>query len=111
MKELNKELKIYELSLIWKEAEYNFAFWDKVNKNLNWDIEYKKSLNTVLKTNNIFEYYLELKRFIALLKDGHTDVSFPEEVYNSPRYNSKYKNIKKRQYFLVITTPIINNLL
>lgn len=88
MKELNKELKIYELSLIWKEAEYNFAFWDKVNKNLNWDIEYKKSLNTVLKTNNIFEYYLELKRFIALLKDGHTDVSFPEEVYNSPRYNS-----------------------
>ena len=31
-------LKIYELSKIWKEAAYNFAFWDKVN--IDWDEEY-----------------------------------------------------------------------
>ena len=36
------ELKIYELSKLWKEAEYNFAFWDKVD--IDWDEEYKKAL-------------------------------------------------------------------
>lgn len=37
---ISNEQKIYELSQIWKDAEYNFAFWDKVN--IDWDAEYKK---------------------------------------------------------------------
>ena len=27
--DISKEQKIYELSLIWREAKYNFAFWNK----------------------------------------------------------------------------------
>ena len=38
---ISDELKIYELSKFWKEAEYNFAFWDKVN--IDWDEEYVQS--------------------------------------------------------------------
>lgn len=82
------ELKIYELSLIWKEAEYNFAFWNKFDKNFHWDEEYKKALSRVIKTKNTYEYYLELMRFVALLKDGHTGVWFPNEIYNSEEYAS-----------------------
>ena len=88
MKNITDEQKIYELSLIWKEAEYNFAFWHKFDKSFNWDEEYKKALERVLKTKNIYEYYKELMRFVALLKDGHTGVWFPKEIINSDDYFS-----------------------
>lgn len=49
MNNITNELKIYELSLIYKEAEYNFAFWNKFDKSFNWDEEYKKALVAVFK--------------------------------------------------------------
>lgn len=86
MKNITDEQKIYELSLIWKEAEYNFAFWHRFDKSFNWDEEYKKALERVLKIDNVYEYYLELMKFLALLKDGHTDVWFPKDIMNSDEY-------------------------
>ena len=82
------ELKIYELSKLWKEAEYNFAFWDKVD--IDWDEEYKKALPRVLAAEDAYEYYRELRRFAALLGDGHTDVSFPEYVWQDAQYFSAF---------------------
>lgn len=86
MKSITDEQKIYELSRIWKEAAYNFAFWDRVD--IDWDEEYKKALGRVLKTKDINEYYLELMRFYALLGDGHTEVRMPMEVLQDPEYFS-----------------------
>ena len=86
MKNIPDSLKIYELSRIWKEAAYNFAFWDKVE--IDWDAEYRKALERVLATDNAYDYYRELKRFLALLNDGHTDVALPGEIYNDPEYCS-----------------------
>lgn len=83
------ELKIYELSLIWKEAAYNFAFWQGLSATLDWDKAYKEALPAVLKTTNIYDYYLELMKFVALLRDGHTDVQFPSCVWESAEYTSK----------------------
>ena len=73
MRTISNEQKIYELSRIWKDAEYNFAFWDKVN--IDWDEEYKKALPRVLATEDIYDYYRELARFVALLGDGHTGIT------------------------------------
>lgn len=78
--------KIYELSKIWKEAAYNFAFWDKVD--IDWDEEYKKALTRVLETKDLYDYYCELKRFVTLLGDGHTDVSFPNEITQDTEFFS-----------------------
>ena len=83
---LTDEQKIYELSMIWKEAEYNFAFWDKLS--INWDEEYKKALPRVLAAKDRYEYYKELMRFITLLGDGHTDVSMPMDIMQDPEYYS-----------------------
>lgn len=82
------ELKIYELSKLWKEAEYNFAFWDKVD--IDWDEEYKKAFPRVLAAKDAYEYYREMRRFAALLCDGHTDVSFPEYVWQDAQYFSAF---------------------
>ena len=78
--------KIFELSKIWKEVAYNFAFWDKTE--IDWDAEYRKALDRVLATKDIYEYYRELMRFTVLLNDGHTEVSFPNWIYQDPEYYS-----------------------
>jgi len=83
------EQKIYELSLIWKEAEYNFAFWEWHVKSLDWDNAYKEALPTILQTKSLHEYYRELMKFVALLRDGHTRVWLPKELDESPQYTSK----------------------
>ncbi|MCL2188528.1 MAG: S41 family peptidase [Defluviitaleaceae bacterium] len=86
---LTPELKIYELSLIWKEAAYNFAFWESLSLTLDWDKAYREALPAVLATQNLYEYYRELQKFIALLRDGHTGIHLPQELYESPEYASK----------------------
>ncbi len=86
MATISDEQKIYELSRIWKDAEYNFAFWDKVT--IDWDEEYKKALPRVLATSDIYEYYRELTRFLALLGDGHTDVTMPMGIMQNAEYFS-----------------------
>ena len=47
--------KIYGLSLIWKEAEYNFPFWKRLT-NLDWDNAYRESLIKIIETKTIREY-------------------------------------------------------
>lgn len=71
MNNISDSQKIFELSKIWKEAAYNFVYWDKLN--INWDEEYKNELVKILETKDLYEYYRELSRFITLLNDGHTD--------------------------------------
>jgi len=82
---LTLEEKIYGLSLLWKEAEYNFAFWDNL-KDLDWSKAYIEALKKVMETNDDREYYLELSKFISLLRDGHTGIKFPDgmlEMYGT----------------------------
>jgi len=95
---ISDELKIYELSLIWKEAEYNFAFWEDLAGSVDWDKAYKTALSAVLKTKNLYEYYLELMKFLAQLRDGHTGVWFPKSIEKSAEYTAK----------LPIRTQLIN---
>ena len=71
--------KLYGLSKFWSEATYNFAFFDQTD--VNWDSAYQAFVPRVLATPNTFEYYRELKRFCALLQDGHTDVWAPDTLF------------------------------
>ena len=77
---LTLDEKIWGLSLIWKEADYNFPFW-KCLGDLDWDRAYKEALPRIIAADTTREYYLELCRFISLLRDGHTAVRFPEKIY------------------------------
>ncbi len=70
--------KLYGLSLFWKEAAYNFAYFDK--SNINWDSAYQAFIPRVMATKNTYEYYRTLQRFCALLKDGHTNVNMPRYI-------------------------------
>lgn len=82
---LTDKEKIYGLSKIWREAEYNFPFWDTI-KDIDWDKEYLDSLDVVIESDDIIDYYLELMKFISKLGDGHTSVQFPMDVYKKMEY-------------------------
>ena len=71
--------KIYGLSKFWQEVNYNFVYFDKIDK-AKWDEAYQKLIVSVPQTRNDYEYYRELQKFCASLKDGHTNVYFPPGI-------------------------------
>jgi len=74
--------RLYGLSLIWQEANYNFAFFERVPE-LDWEAAYQDFILEVIVADDLFTYYDILERFSALLKDGHTGVFPPKSVYLS----------------------------
>jgi C-terminal processing protease CtpA/Prc len=82
---ISDDLKVYELSKIWSEAKYNYAFWDR-HDIFQLDDAYKVALEKVQQTNNLYEYYLELQKFISFLQSGHTGIVFPDTLDNNPEY-------------------------
>lgn len=71
--------KIYGLSKFWQEVNYNFIYLDKLDRE-QWDTRYRDFITTVQNTKNDYEYYRELQKFCALLKDGHTNIYFPRGI-------------------------------
>ena len=82
--------KIYGLSKFWQEVNYNFIYLDKVDKTM-WNNRYKELITTVQLTKNDYEYYRELQKFCALLKDGHTNVYFPKGIEQMTRMFGDYR--------------------
>ncbi len=83
--DLSEAERLYGLSLFWQEANYNFAFFDQV-PDLDWDATYQAFIPEVLAAESTYEYYRVLRRFAALLQDGHTSVNFPRAF----RYRESY---------------------
>jgi C-terminal processing protease CtpA/Prc len=81
-KDLNYMEKLYGLSLLWKEIDYNFAYFSGVPE-LNWDQTYRDFIPRVIETKSTYAYYRELQRFCAMLKDGHTLIVGPDFVTRS----------------------------
>lgn len=80
--QLSNTEKVYGLSKFWQETNYNFIYLNKVNKN-EWDSLYKEYIIKVQETKNDYEYYRLLQKFCAYLKDGHTNVYFPQKIQDS----------------------------
>lgn len=79
---LSEVEKIAGLSKCWSEVKYNFVYFDKLS--FDWDSLFQATIPIVLATKNDFEYFRELQRFIASLKDGHTSVSWErQDLWNN----------------------------
>jgi len=73
------EERIYGLSKLWQEANYNFAYFDNVPR-LNFDSLYQAYLPKVMAAESDYAYYRLLQRFCASLRDGHTYVMLPKHL-------------------------------
>lgn len=85
---LSKTEKIYGLSKFWQEVNYNFVYLNKIDK-VKWENNYKNLITEVQETENDYEYYKLLKKFCATLKDGHTNIYFPDTIQNN-LYNTYF---------------------
>ena len=102
--------KLYGLSMLWKEASYNFAFFEHVPK-LNWDSCFQAYIPLVTDTKSDWEYYLVLQNFFALLKDGHTKV-IPSVELRGKYYASAITQIKTHliQNKVIVTEVLSDSL-
>ncbi len=69
--------RIYGISKFWQEVNYNFAYFENI-PNVDFDSAYKSYLGEVITAKNDLEYYKVLERFCAELKDGHTNIFYPD---------------------------------
>jgi C-terminal processing protease CtpA/Prc len=78
---LSNAEKVYGLSKFWQEVNYNFVYLNQVDREA-WTKEYIDLIDEVQATENDYEYYRLLQKFCALLKDGHTNIFFPNSINN-----------------------------
>jgi len=73
---LTLEAKLLGLSTFWKEASYNFVFFDRLK--VNWDSTYYSFIPKIIAAKNVYEYWKVLNDFAKILNDGHTGVFNPD---------------------------------
>ncbi|RYE17608.1 MAG: peptidase S41, partial [Sphingobacteriaceae bacterium] len=78
---ITAEQKVYGLSRFWQEVNYNLVYINRVDRKA-WDSLYVAMIPAVQQTKSDYEYFHELQRFCAFLKDGHTNVYPPQAVNN-----------------------------
>jgi C-terminal processing protease CtpA/Prc len=76
---LSREQRLYGLIQFWTEVKYNFAFFDQV-PDLNWDHVLSTYLPIIEKDQSTEEYYDNMSKMCALLKDGHTNIYAPDWI-------------------------------
>lgn len=100
--QISLEERIYGLSLLWREAEYNFAYWDELPE-IDWNARYREFLPIVMAAEDPLVYYTELMRFVAALRDGHTNVNMPGELM--PPYAYKFATTYAEGKHLLMSKP------
>ena len=73
------EERIAGLSRIWTVARDGFVWFDHVPE-LDWDRAYLDAIPRVIATEATDAYYREFMRFMALLRDAHSNVYAPKEL-------------------------------
>jgi len=69
----SREDRIYDLSLIWKEMQYNFVY-SEIFQQINIDSLYREYLPKVEEVTSPYEYFHVLSAFMAHFNEGHTRI-------------------------------------
>jgi len=79
---LSEDEMVAGLSKFWSEARFNFPFFERLN-GVDWDALYIANLAKVRDAKTTADYYRVMMRFAAELKDSHTNVYPPSQLFNS----------------------------
>lgn len=90
---LTPEDRIHGLATIWKEAAYNFPYFDR-RPDLDLDAAFRDFVPRVLEAESTLRYYRELHRFTALLRDGHTRVHLPDSIQRRRPFSSPWVQLE-----------------
>lgn len=101
--EITDDKKIFGLSKLWSDVKYNFVNFDLVD--IDWDKTYQEYIPKVLATKSTYDYYQELIKVMASLKDGHSNVYYTSPDYGRPPLRTKLIENK------VLVTNVYNDTL
>jgi carboxyl-terminal processing protease len=79
---LTEDEKVAGMSKFWSEARFNFPFFSRLS-GLDWDALYMAYLAKVRDSKTTADYYCVMIGFAAELKDGHTNVYPPPQLFNT----------------------------
>lgn len=83
--DISQERKIYYLSMLWKEVDYNYPFFNRL-EDYDLDKTYLDHLELALQTESIYDYYQVLQRFMATLRDCNTRIVLPQAISSQLNY-------------------------
>jgi len=79
---ITREERIFGLATVHQSVKQHFAYLERFTE-ASWDKAFVEYLPLVERKQNLYDYYRVLKRFIAMLEDGHTNVHFPPSIKDS----------------------------
>ncbi len=100
---MNTVNRIYDLSLIWKQASLVFPYFDRLN--IDWDKAYREYLSKVMAAKTDREFHLLLAEFMNLLSDGHTEYMLPRTLRDETGYLPFSLRFINDSYFIDATVP------
>jgi C-terminal processing protease CtpA/Prc len=80
--ELSAAERAQGLAQCYWEAKQSFSLFHQVPE-LDWDEAYAEFMPLVLEEQDILSYYRLLQKFMALMRDGHTNAHMPGRVWES----------------------------
>lgn len=80
-RDISSDEKEKALELLYQTVKETFAAWNTFSPE-DWKDAYPTARKRVLETDSVFDFYMELKRFVALLNDHHSEVMFPDVFYD-----------------------------
>jgi C-terminal processing protease CtpA/Prc len=92
------EDKIYGLSTVWQEVNYNFVFLDRLE--FDFDSLYKAYIPRVISAKDNFEYIHTLRRFMNHLNDGHTGIMFSQFYWNTGDYPPVFLKMENDKFYV-----------
>jgi C-terminal processing protease CtpA/Prc len=78
--------RILTLATFWSEANYNFAFWDRVPE-LDWDAAFAQYAERALDVKSDIQFFRLAIEFGNLLGEAHSNIIFPRRLW--PAYGAQ----------------------
>lgn len=101
--EITDDQKIFGLSKLWSDVKYNFVNFNLID--IDWDKTYQEYIPKVLATKSTYDYYQQMAKMMASLKDGHSNVYYSSPDYGKPPLRTKLIENK------ILVTNIYNDTL
>ncbi len=77
--------RIQGLTDMYREAEYNFAYWNDAKLRI-WRASFLEIMSKLECIGNDYDYYMQLKRFLAILENGHNQIIVPAYIRRKISY-------------------------
>ena len=70
-----RNYRIADLMMRYNLVQHFYGYYNEDQLISNWDINFKKSLNSVIQIKNKYDYYSTLCKYTSIIQDGHLIVS------------------------------------